>query len=261
MSEGKKEILLGDCLELMKDIPTKSIDMILADLPYGTTACKWDSVIPFEPLWKEYERIIKPNGAILLFGTQPFTTELILSNRKLFKYDMVWCKDKPADFGNGNIKPLRYHETICVFYAKTPTYNKQFESRKGTGYSRAKYPVNYINNSEHKFGMKDGSFDYANKDRMIGTVIDITTGARGSIKHPTVKPVPLFEHLIKTYTNEGELVLDNTAGSGTTAIACLNTNRQFIVMEKEQKYYDVILKRVGDFNKNFEPQTLFGNEM
>jgi site-specific DNA-methyltransferase (adenine-specific) len=109
--------------------------------------------------------------------------------------------------------------------------------------------------------MKDGSFDYANKDRMIGTVIDITTGARGSIKHPTVKPVPLFEHLIKTYTNEGELVLDNTAGSGTTAIACLNTNRQFIVMEKEQKYYDMILKRVGDFNKNFEPKTLFGNEM
>lgn len=261
MSEGKKEILLGDCLELMKDIPNGSIDMILCDLPYGTTACKWDSVIPFEPLWKEYERIIKPNGAILLFGTQPFTTELILSNRKLFKYDMVWCKDKPADFGNGNIKPLRYHETICVFYTKTPTYNKQFESRKGTGYSRAKYPVNYINNSEHKFGMKDGSFDYANKDRMIGTVIDITTGARGSIKHPTVKPVPLFEHLIKTYTNKGELVLDNTAGSGTTAVACLNTKRQFIVMEKEQKYYDIILKRVADFNKNFEQQTLFGNEM
>jgi DNA modification methylase len=261
MSEGKKEILLGDCLELMKDIPNGSIDMILCDLPYGTTACKWDTIIPFDKLWEQYERIIKPNGAILLFGTQPFTTELILSNRKLFKYDMVWCKDKPADFGNGNIKPLRYHETICVFYTKTPTYNKQFESRKGTGYSRAKYPVNYINNSEHKFGMKDGSFDYANKDRMIGTVINITTGARGSIKHPTVKPVPLFEHLIKTYTNEGELVLDNTAGSGTTAIACLNTKRQFIVMEKEQKYYDMILKRVGDFNKKFETQTLFGNEM
>jgi len=248
MSEGKKEILLGDCLELMKDIPNGSIDMILCDLPYGTTACKWDTIIPFDKLWEQYERIIKPNGAILLFGTQPFTTELILSNRKLFKYDMVWCKDKPADFGNGNIKPLRYHETICVFYTKTPTYNKQFESRKGTGYSRAKYPVNYINNSEHKFGMKDGSFDYANKDRMIGTVIDITTGARGSIKHPTVKPVPLFEHLIKTYTNEGELVLDNTAGSGTTAIACLNTKRQFIVMEQEQKYYDMILKREADCN-------------
>lgn len=250
MSEGKKEILLGDCLELMKDIPNGSIDMVLCDLPYGTTACKWDSVIPFEPLWKEYERIIKTNGAILLFGTQPFTTELILSNRKLFKYDMVWCKDKPADFGNGNIKPLRYHETICVFYTKTPTYNKQFESRKGTGYSRAKYPVNYINNSEHKFGMKDGSFDYANKDRMIGTVIDITTGARGSIKHPTVKPVPLFEHLIKTYTNEGELVLDNTAGSCTTAIAALNTNRNYICMEKEERYYNIGLKRVKEWHEN-----------
>ena len=243
------KITQGDCLELMKDIPNGSIDMILCDLPYGTTACKWDSVIPFEPLWKEYERIIKTNGAILLFGTQPFTTELILSNRKLFKYDMVWCKDKPADFGNGNIKPLRYHETICVFYAKTPTYNKQFESRKGTGYSRAKYPVNYINNSEHKFGMKDGSFDYANKDRMIGTVIDITTGARGSIKHPTVKPVPLFEHLIKTYTNEDELVLDNTAGSCTTAIAALNTNRNFICIEKEDEYVKLGEKRVKEWHE------------
>ena len=240
------KVLLGDCLELMKDIPDGSIDMILCDLPYGTTACKWDVVIPFEPLWEQYERIIKSNGAILLFGTQPFTTQLILSNRKLFKYDMVWCKDKPADFGNGNVKPLRYHETICVFYSKTPTYNKQFEKRKGTGYSRAKYPVNYKNNSEHKFGMKDGSFNYANKDKIIGTVFSFSVGARGSVKHPTVKPVSLFEHLIKTYTNENELVLDNAAGSGTTAIACLNTNRQFIVMEKEPKYYDIINERISN---------------
>jgi site-specific DNA-methyltransferase (adenine-specific) len=253
----KNTIHNGDCLELMKLIPDGSVDMILCDLPYGTTACKWDVIIPFEPLWEQYERVIKSNGAIILFATQPFTTELIVSNKNLFKYDMVWSKDKPADFGNGNIKPLRYHETICIFYKKTPIYNKQFESRKGSGYARAKYPVNYINNSDHKFGMKNGSFEYANKDRMIGTVIDITTGARGSIKHPTVKPVKLFEHLIKTYTNEGETVLDNCAGSGTTAIACLNTNRNYILMEKEEKYFEMITNRIAKWHSEREPQGLF----
>ena len=237
----------GDCLVEMDKIADKSVDMILCDLPYGTTACKWDSVIPFEPLWKQYERIIKDNGAILLFSTQPFTTELINSNRKLFKYDFIWHKDKPADFGNGNVKPLRYHETICMFYKKTPIYNKQFTERKGSGYSRAKYPVKYTNNSEHKFGTKDGVFDYANKDKMIGTVIEITTGERGAIKHPTVKPVPLCEHFINTFTNEGETVLDNCMGSGTTGVACKKTGRNFIGIEKDEKYYELAVRRVSEY--------------
>lgn len=234
----------GDCLEIMPTLAGGSIDMILCDLPYGTTACSWDTVIPFEPLWREYERIIKDNGAILLFSTQPFTTELINSNRKLFRYDLIWHKDKPADFGNGNRKPLRYHETICVFYKKPPIYNKQFIDRKGSGYSRAKYPVKYINNSEHKFGMKNGTFEYANKDRMVGTVIEITTGERGAIKHPTVKPVPLCEHFIRTYTNEGETILDNAMGSGSTGVACQNAGRHFIGIEKEAKYFEIARKRI-----------------
>lgn len=254
---NKPLVLLGDCLELMKDIPDKSIDMILCDLPYGTTACKWDVVIPFQPLWEQYERIIKDNGAMVLFGSQPFTTALIMSNTKLFKYDMVWYKDKPADFGNGNIKPLRYHESICVFYKKTPIYNKQFERRKGSGYERSKYPVNYVNNSEHKFGTKNRSFKFANKDRTVGTVIEITTGMRGKIKHPTVKPIPLFEHLIKTYTNEGETVLDNCAGSGTTAIACINTKRNYIVMEKDPAYHQTILNRIDETTRQAQG-SLFG---
>ena len=174
----------------MPQIPSGSIDLILCDLPYGTTACKWDVIIPFEPLWEQYKRIIKPNGAIVLTASQPFTTDLINSNREMFKYEMIWHKDKPADFGNANVKPLRYHENILLFYFKTPTYHKQFTKRLGTGYKRSQYPVNYKNNTEHKFGMKDGKFEYANTDKIIGSVIEITTGERGAIKHPTVKPVP-----------------------------------------------------------------------
>ena len=260
MSEGKKEILLGDCLELMKDIPNGSIDMILCDLPYGTTACKWDTIIPFDKLWEQYERIIKHNGAIILFGSQPFTSALVMSNTKIFKYDFSWDKKKLSGVLNAKKQPLRRHEDILVFYKSLPTYNPQIRyDGKKTG---IKYHIvdseNYRKTEIVNKYADDGS-------RYPTSIIDNINGVIGNSKeklpHPTQKPVALFEYLIKTYTNENDLVLDNTAGSGTTAIACLNTNRQFIVMEKEQKYYDIILKRVGDFNKNFEPQTLFGNEM
>ena len=243
----KDKILHGDCLELMPDIPSGSIDMILCDLPYGTTACKWDTIIPFEPLWEQYKRIIKPNEAIVLTASQPFTTDLINSNRKMFKYELIWHKDKPSDFGNSNIKPLRYHENILVFYFNTPTYNKSFEKRDGSGANRAKYDVNFKPNlNEHGFGMKAMTIKPRAEEKAIGSVIKMTTGCRGEIKHPTVKPVPLFEHLIRTYTNEGETVLDNCAGSGTTGIACINTNRNYILMEKEQKYFDIIEKRIRE---------------
>ena len=253
MSEGKKEILLGDCLELMKDIPNGSIDMILCDLPYGTTACKWDTIIPFDKLWEQYKRIIKDNGAIVLFGSQPFTSALVMSNPKWFKYCWVWEKIRPTGFANAKKRPLKLTEDICVF--------------GGSNY----YPQGLVRidkqmmNSKSTGGDTTGTFKYGEP-----YVQEFTNYPKNVLKfeldeksklHPTQKPVPLLEYLVKTYTNEGDLVLDNCAGSGTTAIACLNTNRQFIVMEKEQKYYDIILKRVGDFNKNFEPQTLFGNEM
>ena len=264
MSEGKKEILLGDCLELMKDIPDGSIDMILADLPYGTTACKWDTIIPFEPLWEQYERIIKDNGAIVLTASQPFTSALVMSNPKMFRYEWLWIKAKPSNFLMGKKQPMKYTENILIFYKKQPTYNpimikrdeKNKRNNKKCGY--LKYEALGINeDNKYVDRLKSGMNDYIYPRNYLF----FSQNTKVKYVHPTQKPLALFEYLIKTYTNENDLVLDNTAGGGTTALACLNTNRQFIVMEKEQKYYDIILKRVADFNKNFEPKTLFGNEM
>ena len=264
MSEGKKEILLGDCLELMKDIPNGSIDMILCDLPYGTTACKWDSIIDLDLLWNQYKRIIKDKGAIVLTASQPFTTKLISSNYEMFKYEIIWNKTHGANFFNLKNQPFKTHENIIIF-GHTITYNPIRESRTESSLKRYKKGVELKTpkgNPEH-YGTEINDSYILKDDKHPSSIINISSKSekRNGIKHPTKKPTALFEYLIKTYTIEGDLVLDNTAGSGTTAIACLNTNRQFIVMEKEQKYYDMILKRVGDFNKNFEPQTLFGNEM
>src|SRR5574344_1163420 len=232
----------GDCLELMKNIDDKSIDMILCDLPYGTTACKWDVIIPFEPLWEQYKRIIKDNGAILLTASQPFTTKLINSNIRNFKYELIWDKNKGSQPQLAKIQPMKSHENILVFSKKRTIYNPQFEV--GEPYTR--------NNK--------GS---SNRDNMIKTLKSIVQKNSGfrypktilkfsrdfsaqSRLHPTQKPVALFEYLIKTYTNEGDVVLDNCAGSGTTAIACMNTNRNYILMEKEQKYYDIIQDRIKE---------------
>ena len=271
MSEGKKEILLGDCLELMKDIPNGSIDMILADLPYGTTACKWDTIIPFDKLWEQYERIIKPNGAIVLFASQPFTSALVMSNPKLFKYELIWEKSNPTGMGQANKRPMKYHENICVFYKTQPTYNKQMIPRTDKTVASmikngGKFNVsNTMSGNQQSIAYKDIDAERYNPDEKnpssIIKVNSIRPISKEYLGHPTQKPVMLIDTLIKTYTNENDLVLDNTAGSGTTAIACLNTNRQFIVMEKEEKYYEIIKKRVADFNKKFETQTLFGNEM
>jgi len=260
MSDGKKEILLGDCLELMNDIPNESIDMILADLPYGTTQCKWDSIIDLPKLWEQYERIIKPNGAIVLTAAQPFTSILVMSNLKLFKYDWVWKKPKGTGHLNAKKQPMRDKEDVLVFYKNQCTYNPQWtwgepytnlKSGKTAKPSTAEVSGKYMNGAEYRNG-SDGR-RYPKQVQEFGVV------ERGTI-HPTEKPVDLFRYFIRTYTNEGELVLDNTAGSGTTAIACLEENRQFIVMEQDPDYFEKIKKRVGDFNKNFETQTLFGNE-
>ena len=260
MSDGKKEILLGDCLELMKDIPNGSIDMILCDLPYGTTACKWDVIIPFDKLWEQYERIIKTNGAILLFGQEPFSSSIRLSNLKDYKFDIIWNKKFASNFAQAKKRPMNIHENICVFYKKQPTYNPSMTKRdtpikatSGSTFSEVSMVKNF-NNIENKVY----DFKYPESIVLFPRILGTSKEKTG---HPTQKPIELFEYLIKTYTNENDLILDNCAGSGTTAIACLNTNRQFIVMEKEQKYYDIILKREGDFNKNFEQKTLFGNEM
>jgi site-specific DNA-methyltransferase (adenine-specific) len=250
MSEGKKEILLGDCLELMKDIPSGSIDMILADLPYGTTACKWDSIIDLNLLWKQYKRIIKDNGVIVLTASQPFTTKLINSNIDLFRYCWVWEKEQGVNFLMAKKQPLKVHEDICIFSKQQTKYNPQMT--KGKPYISGKGDSGEVTGKVKKIQTQNEGTRYPRS---------IIQFKRETGLHPTQKPVALFEYLIKTYTNEGDLVLDNCAGSGTTAIACLKTNRQFIVMEKEQKYYDIILKRVEDFNKNPKQLTLFGDKM
>lgn len=245
MDIGNGEFWMGDCLELMADIPDGSFDMILCDLPYGTTACKWDTVIPFEPLWKHYWRVAKPNAAIVLTASQPFTTALIGSKIDRFKYEWIWKKDKPSNFALANRQPLKYHENICVFYRSQPTYNKQMQAREGSGASRVKYQVDNSNQKSDHLTLGD-------KPKMFGelknpsSVQEVSTGRRQDIIHPTQKPVALFEYLIKTYTNPGEMVLDNCAGSGTTAIAAERTNRKWLCIEQDEEYYEKACERVKD---------------
>ena len=223
----------GDCLEVMKGIPDKSVDMILCDLPYGTTACKWDTIIPFEPLWEQYERIIKDNGAIVLFGSQPFTTVLINSNIKLFRYSWVWEKEQGVNFLMAKKQPLKVHEDICVFSKKQTVYNPQMT--EGKPYISGKGDSGEVTGRVKKVQTKNNGTRYPRS---------IIRFKRETGLHPTQKPVGLCEYLIKTYTNEGELVLDNCIGSGTTAIACINTGRNFIGIEKEQKYVELARRRV-----------------
>ena len=224
-----------DCLEGMKRIPDKSIDMILCDLPYGVTARnKWDFVIPFERLWEQYKRVIKENGAVVLTATQPFTTDLIQSNRKMFKYSLVWNKSQVTGFLNAKKQPLRSHEDILLFYKKQPTYNpamvKGKRVLKSTGWDSTNYG---------KFTDKPHYSEWYYPK----SIIEIPQ-KRFKSGHPTQKPVALFEYLIKTYTNEGETVLDNCIGSGTTAIACINTNRNYIGFELDKHYCDIANERI-----------------
>ena len=222
-----------ECLEGMKKIPDKSIDMILCDLPYGTTACKWDAIIPFEPLWEQYERVIKDNGAIVLTASQPFTTKLIDSNIDLFRNCWVWNKKISGNPLLAKHQPLKVHEDICVFSKKRHNYYPQMRKgkmrKKGGGRSKL-------------FDM-EMSAKYSDEYYPI-SIIEFSNAKRGV--HPTQKPVALFEYLIKTYTNEGETVLDNCMGSGTTAIACINTNRNYIGFELDEEYYKASLDRIEE---------------
>lgn len=235
------ELLSGNCLELMKDIEDKSVDMILCDLPYGTTQCKWDSVIPFEPLWEQYERIIKDNGAIVLFGSQPFTSSLIMSNIKMFRYTWVWQKSKATGYLNSKKMPLREHEDICVFYKKLPCYNPQMTQGEPYNKGKAHRPTNVYGSQVSVLVKNDSGARYPRSVQYFKTA-----ESEGKTMHPTQKPIELLGYLIKTYTNENELVLDNTMGSGSTGIACLNTNRQFIGMELDKTYFEIAKKRIEE---------------
>jgi site-specific DNA-methyltransferase (adenine-specific) len=226
----------GDCLELMKDIPDKSIDAIIADLPYGTTACKWDTIIPFEPLWEQYKRIIKDNGAIVLFGNEPFSSHLRIHAIEMYKYDWKWDKVRGSNFATVKIRPFNSFEDIMVFYKKQPTYNPQMEI--GTPYTQKQ---GYVGDAKQT-GLHKKDVITVNKGERYP--LSILRFSKETGLHPTQKPVPLLEYLIKTYTNEGDVVLDNTMGSGTTGVACVNTNRGFIGMELDDKYFEIAKERI-----------------
>ena len=229
----------GDCLELMKDLPDKSIDAIIADLPYGVTRAKWDNILDLDLLWKQYERIIKPNGAVILFGSQPFTTTLINSNIKDFKYTLVWDKKMKVGMMNCKRMPLRQHEDIMVFYKKQPTYNPQMT--KGKMRNKKIAPT-----KDFEVYGQITPIDNFNDDYYPSSILEFSNANQKAKSHPTQKPVALMEYLIKTYTNEGEVVLDNTMGSGTTGVACVNTNRRFIGMELDDKYFEIAEKRINE---------------
>ena len=249
-------LLHGDCLELMATIESGSIDMILCDLPYGTTACKWDTIIPFEPLWAHYKRIIKKNGAIVLFGAEPFSSALRMSNIKNYKYDWYWQKDKAANFLFGNKMPLKIIETASVFYAIQPTYNAQ-KTINHNGVSKRhlyKNPSKITKNVRDVMGdaWKETELDSTQNyhgsnyepDKLLPKSLVYFAREQRNKLHPTQKPVALLEYLIRTYTNEGEVVLDNAMGSGSTGIACLNTGRNFIGIEKDAGYFEIARKRL-----------------
>ena len=240
--KDKVQLYKGDCLEIMKDIPDKSIDMILCDLPYGTTQNKWDSVIPFDDLWREYKRIIKDNGVIVLTSQGIFTAKLILSNEKWFKYKWVWEKSKATNFLNAKKQPLRKHEDICVFYNKQPKYNPQMT--EGEPYDKG-IRKNQLTGSYGEFNPVHVKSE--GKRYPTDVVYFKTAESEGKVYHSTQKPVALLEYLIKTYTNDGETVLDNCMGSGSTGVACINTNRRFIGIEKDDKYFDIACNRINEY--------------
>lgn len=242
---GEIKLKNGDCLKLMEQLEDKSVDMILCDLPYGTTQCKWDSVINFEELWKQYKRIIKDRGAIVLFGAEPFSSFLRMSNIKNYRYDWIWIKNQPTGFPFCKSQPLRDVELISVFYKKKPIYNPQGLIKLDKPYKRKRketkdyiYNQDSLNNKEYlveyKNYPKNTLYFKKDKDKL----------------HPTQKPVALLEYLIKTYTNEGDLILDNTMGSGSTGVAAKNLNRRFIGMEKDLEYFKIAYNRITGYIYN-----------
>jgi len=233
-----------DCLEGMKRIPDKSIDMILCDLPYGTTACKWDTIIPFEPLWEQYKRIIKDNGAIVLTASQPFTSALIMSNMKMFKYEWIWEKTQATGHLDAKRKPMKAHENILVFYNKQPIYNFQKTQGHKRKVSLARHKEKTEKNQAEIYHKADKFTDYDTTERYPRSVLVFPSDKQKCSLHPTQKPVALMEYLIKTYTNEGDTVLDNCMGSGTTGVACKNLNRNFIGIELDETYFQIAKERI-----------------
>lgn len=235
----KTQLLLGDCLDIMKEIPSGSIDAIITDPPYGTTACKWDSVIDFHLMWEQLNRIIKPNGAIVLFGSEPFSSALRMSNIKNYKYDWIWEKEQGTGFARSKKQPLRKHEIISVFYKSQPYYDCQGEMLEKIKKIKRKANSNNNSDSDSLANSEDRISIYTHKTKHT-----ILRYNRDKGVHPTQKPVLLMEHLIKTYTKENETILDFTMGSGSTGVACKNTNRNFIGIEMDENFYNISKQRI-----------------
>jgi DNA modification methylase len=244
------DLYKGDCLELMPlTIPTQSVDMILCDLPYGTTACKWDTIIPFDKLWEQYERVIKDNGVIVLFGSEPFSSSLRLSNLKIYRYDFIWEKSHSRGFLNAWKQPMRKHENISVFYKKQPTYNPILVDKQKENIRPNSKRTRSTQFNGGEFSNCATKRKCPNNKSMPDTILKFNSKVTPII-HPTQKPIELIEYLVTTYTNEKETVLDNCMGSGTTGIACVNLNRNFIGIEKDTEYFNVAKKRINEQRKN-----------
>mgnify|MGYP007071629956 CR=1 FL=1 len=240
-------LLHGDCLELMKQIPDGSVDMILTDPPYGTTACKWDNVIPFEPMWEQIWRVLKPNGACLLFGSEPFSSALRMSQIKRFKYDWVWVKNRGSNFAAVKYQPMKEHENVSVFCKGKANYFPQMQPRSESGQKMVKADIVFNAKTDTIYGnanSKGGRKGHLDPLLRVPSSVQKFNCQVGY--HPTQKPVALLEYLIKTYTLEGETVLDFTMGSGSTGVACMNTGRKFIGIEMDDKYFEIASKRIAE---------------
>lgn len=245
------KLINGDCLIEMQSINDKSIDMILCDLPYGTTSCKWDIIIPFNKLWEQYNRIIKPNGNIVLFSSGLFTLNLIQSNLKDFRYKLIWKKNVPTGMSSAKYRPMKYYEEICVFGNVKSTYNPIMKERVGVGKSCYNYD-HYCGKSNHlKLGKRPKKYD-VNWVQPSDVLEFNVVPNRNNKLHPTQKPIKLLEYLIKTYSNKGDTILDNCMGSGSTGVACVNTNRDFIGIELNEEYFEISEKRINDAILNKE---------
>ena len=253
-------LMLGDCLERMKEIPDGSVDMVLTDPPYGTTACKWDSIIPLEQMWEQLKRVIKPNGAVVLFGTEPFSSCLVYSNMRNLRESLVWLKHKAGNFGAAKHMHLKYHEDIKVFSRGKPTYNPQMQARKSNrvkqmqaGKSK-KWNTQRVDGNEVTFSTNYEPKEWKDYDADLKyplSVIEmpaVVSNSSEKVDHPTQKPVALMEYLIKTYTNEGETVLDFTFGSNTTGVACKNLARKYIGIEMDETYFNLGKERMLNDN-------------
>ena len=244
-------LINGDCLIEMQNIPDKSIDLILCDLPYSITSMKWDSLIPFDKLWEQYNRIIKPNGNIVLFSTGMFTINLICSNIKQFRYRLIWEKNVPTGMGSAKYRPMKYYEEICIFGNSKGIYNPIPKRREGIGKACYNYDHYCSTNNHINLSKQPKRYDPDWVQPSDVLKFNVVPNRNGKL-HPTQKPVELLEYLIKTYSNEGDIVLDNCMGSGSTGIACMNTNRDFIGIELDENYFNVAQKRITEYGDTKE---------